>query len=160
MMIDMTLKQMELQQTSQHQEMYNPLSKQILSLMNKQLILPWTRHHHCPTSSSTRAIANSILLKTNLIENNSNVLFVLAYAFLYLITLIKDVELTISQKDVSSLEKLNNASFKKSVESISSQCIIGFNSENENFIRKLNQIGLSITRTHSTRSISSSLHLS
>ncbi|CAF4981564.1 unnamed protein product [Rotaria sp. Silwood1] len=156
MMIDMTLKQMELQQTSQHQEMYNSLSKQILSLMNKQLMLPWTRHHRCPTSSSTRIIENSILLKTNLIENNSNVLFVLVYTLLYLIILIEDVEPT----NIIILSIESKIIIEESVESISSQCINGFNSENENFIRKLNQISLSITRTDSTRSISSSLHLS
>ncbi|CAF5049466.1 unnamed protein product, partial [Rotaria sp. Silwood1] len=43
---------MKLQQSPQHQGMYNPLSKEILSLMNKQLILPWTRRHRCRTSSS------------------------------------------------------------------------------------------------------------
>ncbi|CAF4959003.1 unnamed protein product [Rotaria sp. Silwood1] len=45
-------KDMKLQQSPQHQGMYNPLSKEILSLMNKQLILPWTRRHRCRTSSS------------------------------------------------------------------------------------------------------------
>ncbi|CAF3839669.1 unnamed protein product, partial [Rotaria sp. Silwood1] len=44
----------------------------------------------------TRIIENSILLKTNLIENNSNVLFVLVYTLLYLIILIEDVEPTVS----------------------------------------------------------------
>ncbi|CAF4995488.1 unnamed protein product [Rotaria sp. Silwood1] len=47
-------------------------------------------------SQGTRIIENSILLKTNLIENNSNVLFVLVYTLLYLIILIEDVEPTVS----------------------------------------------------------------
>ncbi|CAF2900291.1 unnamed protein product [Rotaria sp. Silwood2] len=62
MMTDMTLKQMELQQTPQHQGMYNPLSKEILSLMTKQLILPWTRRHRCRTSSSQCSFCEEYIL--------------------------------------------------------------------------------------------------
>ncbi|CAF3245537.1 unnamed protein product [Rotaria socialis] len=62
MMVDMTLKQMELQQTPQHQGMYNPLSKEILSLMNKQLILPWARRHRCRTSSSQCSFCEEYIL--------------------------------------------------------------------------------------------------
>jgi hypothetical protein len=53
---------MELQQTPQHQGMYNPLSKEILSLMNKQLILPWTRRHRCRTSSSQCSFCEEYIL--------------------------------------------------------------------------------------------------
>jgi hypothetical protein len=47
-----------------------------------------------------------------LIKNNYNVLSVLAYAFLNLITSIEDVEPTVSQKAMCSLETLGDASFK------------------------------------------------
>jgi hypothetical protein len=53
---------MELQQTPQHQGMYNPLSKEILALMNKQLILPWTRRHRCRTSSSQCSFCEEYIL--------------------------------------------------------------------------------------------------
>ncbi|CAF1634464.1 unnamed protein product, partial [Adineta steineri] len=62
MMVDMALKQMELQQSPQHQGMYNPLSKEILSLMNKQLILPWTRRHRCRTSASQCSFCEEYIL--------------------------------------------------------------------------------------------------
>ncbi|CAF1346960.1 unnamed protein product [Didymodactylos carnosus] len=62
MMIDMLLKQMELQLTPQHQGMYNPLSKEILLLLNKQLILPWTRRHHCRNLSSQCAFCEEYIL--------------------------------------------------------------------------------------------------
>ncbi|CAF0807608.1 unnamed protein product [Didymodactylos carnosus] len=62
MMIDMLLKQMELQQTPQHQGMYNPLSKEILSLLNKQLILPWTRRHRCRNQSSQCTFCEEYIL--------------------------------------------------------------------------------------------------
>lgn len=42
--------------------MYNPLSKEILSLMNKQLILPWTRRHRCRTSSSQCSFCEEYIL--------------------------------------------------------------------------------------------------
>ncbi|CAF1492561.1 unnamed protein product [Rotaria sp. Silwood1] len=111
MMIDMTLKQMELQQASQHQEIIlsnvdNLSSLSSISLNNEEKV-PTNVNATVPiaatitlelkienNSNSTRIIENSILLKTNLIEKNSNVLFVLVYTFLYLITLIEDVELT------------------------------------------------------------------
>ncbi len=60
----------------------------------------------------TRVIALFSLLKPKLIKNNYNVLSVLAYAFLNLITSIEDVEPTVSQKAMCSLETLGDASFK------------------------------------------------
>ena len=60
----------------------------------------------------TRVIALFSLLKAKLIKNNYNVLSVLAYAFLNLITSIEDVEPTVSQKAMCSLETLGDASFK------------------------------------------------
>ena len=42
--------------------MYNPLSKEILSLMNKQLILPWTRRHRCRTSASQCSFCEEYIL--------------------------------------------------------------------------------------------------
>ncbi|CAF1389824.1 unnamed protein product [Rotaria sp. Silwood1] len=87
--------------------------------------------------NATAPIVATIRLELK-IENNSNIIDIVA------------LQLSIESKII--IEEL--------VESISSQCINGFNSENENFIQKLNQISLSITRTDSTRSISSSLHLS
>jgi hypothetical protein len=53
---------MELQLSPQHQGMYNPLSKEILTLMNKQLILPWTRRHRCRTSSSQCSFCEEYIL--------------------------------------------------------------------------------------------------
>ncbi|CAF3668650.1 unnamed protein product [Rotaria sp. Silwood1] len=124
MMIDMTLKQMELQQTSQHQEIIlsngdNLSSLSSISLNNEEKV-PTNVNATVPIaatitlefkvennpnseisiiSQGTRIIENSILLKTNLIENNSNVLFVLVYTLLYLIILIEDVEPTFMMKD-------------------------------------------------------------
>lgn len=60
----------------------------------------------------TRVVALFSLLKPKLIKNNYNVLSVLAFGFLNLITSIEDVEPTVSQKAMCSLETLGDASFK------------------------------------------------
>lgn len=60
----------------------------------------------------TRVIALFSLLKPKLIKNNYNVLSVLAFAFLNLITSIEDIEPTVSQKAMCSLETLGDTSLK------------------------------------------------
>ncbi|CAF3671841.1 unnamed protein product [Rotaria sp. Silwood1] len=125
MMIDMTLKQMELQQASQHQEIIlsnvdNLSSLSSISLNNEEKV-PTNVNATVPiaatitlelkienNSNSTRIIENSILLKTNLIENNSNVLFLLVYTLLYLIILIQDFEPTSTMKEKSEKQQLSN----------------------------------------------------
>jgi hypothetical protein len=67
---------------------------------------------NCCASTGTRVIALFSLLKPKLIKNNYNVLSVLACAFLNLITSIEDVEPTVSQKAMCSLETLGDASLK------------------------------------------------
>lgn len=47
MMLDMILKQFELQKYPTYLGMYNPISKELLLLLSKQLILPWTKKHKC-----------------------------------------------------------------------------------------------------------------
>ncbi|UJR25060.1 hypothetical protein I4U23_006420 [Adineta vaga] len=69
-------------------------------------------HWKVRSSAGTRVIALYSLLKPKLIKNNYNVLSVLAYAFLNLITSIEDIEPTVSQKAMCSLETLGDASFK------------------------------------------------
>jgi len=69
-------------------------------------------HWKVRSSAGTRVIALFSLLKAKLIKNNYNVLSVLAYAFLNLITSIEDIEPTVSQKAMCSLETLGDASFK------------------------------------------------
>lgn len=53
---------MEVQQTPQHQGMYNPISKEILSLMNKQLILPWSKRHRCRSTASHCSFCEEYIL--------------------------------------------------------------------------------------------------
>ena len=69
-------------------------------------------HWKVRSSAGTRVIALFSLLKPKLIKNNYNVLSVLAYAFLSLISSIEDIEPTVSQKAMCSLETLGDASLK------------------------------------------------
>ncbi|CAF0899614.1 unnamed protein product [Brachionus calyciflorus] len=47
MMLDMILKQFDLQKNPKHMGMFNPISKEMMFLMSKQLILPWAKKHKC-----------------------------------------------------------------------------------------------------------------
>lgn len=47
MMLDMIIKQFELQKHTQNLGMYNPLSKDLLSLLSKHLVIPWAKKHRC-----------------------------------------------------------------------------------------------------------------
>ena len=69
-------------------------------------------HWKVRSSAGTRVIALFSLLKAKLIKNNYHVLSVLAFAFLNLITSIEDIEPTVSQKAMCSLETLGDASLK------------------------------------------------
>ncbi len=47
MMLDMILKQLYLQKLPQYLGMYNPISKDVILLLSKHLILPWIKKHTC-----------------------------------------------------------------------------------------------------------------
>lgn len=47
MMLDMVLKQFKIQHISAHLGIFNALSKDVLLLLSKQLILPWAKKHRC-----------------------------------------------------------------------------------------------------------------
>lgn len=47
MILDMILKQFYLQKMPQYLGMYNPISKDLIFLMSKQLVLPWIKKHSC-----------------------------------------------------------------------------------------------------------------
>lgn len=47
MMLDMILKQFDLQKYSKHLGFFNPVSKELMSLMSKHLVLPWVKKHKC-----------------------------------------------------------------------------------------------------------------
>ena len=47
MMLDMILKQFCLQKLPQYLGMYNPISKDVILLLSKHLILPWIKKHTC-----------------------------------------------------------------------------------------------------------------
>lgn len=47
MMLDMILKQFYIQKMPQYLGMYNPVSKDLILLMSKHLILPWIKKHTC-----------------------------------------------------------------------------------------------------------------
>ena len=50
MMLDMVLKQLDNQKHAQCLGMYNPLSKELLLLISKHLVLPWIKKHKCKQS--------------------------------------------------------------------------------------------------------------
>lgn len=47
MMLDMIIKQFDIQKSPQHFGIFNPMSKELLLLMSKQLVLPWAKKHKC-----------------------------------------------------------------------------------------------------------------
>ncbi len=68
MMLDMLLKQCELQKPTRHLGLNQPLAKDLMNLINKHLVLPWIKRHKCKQSFSL----NSAEMTSPVLNNNTS----------------------------------------------------------------------------------------
>lgn len=113
MMLDMILKQFDLQKHSQNLGMYNPLSKELLLLMSKQLVLPWAKKHKCKQQFGFLSAESVSMLASTTNQNYCQFCeeYVLWFSFA------KDILVYISPKQEVELSDIN---FHHIVESLQS----------------------------------------
>lgn len=128
MMLDMVLKQFNIQKSTHHLGIFNGLSKELLLLMSKQLILPWAKKHKCKqqfgflsaenttttttssslassTSTNVGAATSIIPISTTNISSNSFCQFCEEYVLWF--TFAKDILIYISPKQEIDLPEIN-----------------------------------------------------
>ena len=114
MMLDMILKQIEIQNQTHHLGIYNPTSKELLSLLSKHLILPWAKKHKCKQQFGFLS-AESVSATSQAHGGTSNCQFCEEYVLWF--SFAKDIILFIAPKVEIELIEVN---FHQILETISS----------------------------------------
>jgi hypothetical protein len=108
MQLDMILKQFDIQKSPQHLGMFNLLSKELLLLMSKHLVLPWAKKHRCKQQFgflSAESVAASISLAANASSNLNYCQFCEEYVLWF--SFAKDILIYIAPKQEVELTEIN-----------------------------------------------------
>jgi hypothetical protein len=124
MMLDMILKQIEIQNQTHHLGIYNPTSKELLSLLSKHLILPWAKKHKCKQQFGFLS-AESVSATSQTHGGTSNCQFCEEYVLWF--SFAKDIILFIAPKVEVELTEVN---FHQILETISSPTYKGTSKSN------------------------------
>jgi protein unc-79 len=114
MMLDMILKQIEIQNLTYHLGIYNPISKELLFLLSKHLILPWAKKHKCKQQFGFLS-AESVSASSQSHGGSNNCQFCEEYVLWF--SFAKDILLFIAPKVEVELPEVN---FHQILETISS----------------------------------------
>ena len=126
MMLDMILKQIEIQNQTHHLGIYNPTSKELLFLLSKHLILPWAKKHKCKQQFGFLS-AESVSASSQTHGGANNCQFCEEYVLWF--SFAKDIILFIAPKVEVELPEVN---FHQILETISSPTYKGIVNKGSN----------------------------